>query len=181
MVHWLQSSPNNPNLRRSPGLELEDPADDLQSAPAPRGPGLPEGDAGLLPPALIEELEECIDNQPIPFMVDFEPLLRSAGDPGQDLGFPEPRQADEIRQVARAWLEQHLRERFQEMSNARLPLDARPGFELAEAVATGDFSLLSTEHLTALLELLRAYEELQDDGGPIPGEQKAAAAPRGPC
>lgn len=81
--------------------------------------------------------------------------------------------------VDRARLEAAVEEGFAELARLGLPLEARPGSALAEALATGDFSSLSSDELTQLLVLLALYGRNRHRAGRVAARPDVPLAPRG--
>jgi hypothetical protein len=103
-------------------------------------------------------------------------LQSLGGGGGGDTGMPEmdPEQ--------RKQLEDAIRQRFQELNQGGLNLEARPGSKLAEALATGDFSDLSQAELLQVLIALMEYAQDKNSGrGPAPQASRpnAPLAPTG--
>lgn len=81
--------------------------------------------------------------------------------------------------VDREKLEAAIKELFQQLAQQGLPLEARPGSALAEAMATGDFSQLEDAELMQLLVLMALYGRNRHKPGAVAGQANAAMAPRG--
>lgn len=82
-------------------------------------------------------------------------------------------------EVDRAKLEAAVKEAFGTLGQRGLPLEARPGSALAEAIASGDFSQLSTAELGELLLLLALYGRNRHKPNGVAQSPRAAMAPRG--
>lgn len=76
-------------------------------------------------------------------------------------------------------LAQALKELFQELNQAGLPLEARPGSKLAEAMADGDFSQIPPEELMALLVALALYGSNRNNPGQVAQGGNMPFAPSG--
>lgn len=154
----------------------------------------PTGQGPALPPALGDtdqfatfaelspELQDFVGNQATPFLLDplrYSALLQVPDGPGHDLGVMSSDEVSGVDGADRDELEQQLRDIFEELYDAGLPLEARPGSKAAEALATGDFSELSAEDLISLFEQLNDYRENQSNPGRVAARPNAAIAPTG--
>jgi hypothetical protein len=76
-------------------------------------------------------------------------------------------------------LERAIRDRFQQLNQSGLGLEARPGSKLAEALATGDFKDLSPEDLTQILVAMMEYAQNRRNPGAVASQQNTPLAPSG--
>ena len=74
---------------------------------------------------------------------------------------------------------QALKELFQELNQSGMPLEARPGSQLAEAMATGDFSQVPPQELLGLLVALALYGSNRNDPGQVAQQGNMPFAPSG--
>lgn len=111
---------------------------------------------------------------------------RDAGqmDGGSDFlaGYPASwgvNQAQGIQGAQLDELTQAIKDLFGELNRMGLPLEARPGSQLAEAMANGDFSGISPQEMGALLVALALFGNNRDKAGQIAGQGNMPFAPRG--
>lgn len=88
-------------------------------------------------------------------------------------------QAQGIQGANREELEAAIRELFEELNAQGLPLEARPGSQLAEAMANGDFSNINPQDLAALLVALALFGQNRNDPGQVAQQGNMPFAPRG--
>jgi hypothetical protein len=129
-------------------------------APVPLTPGAIELGAGLSP-GHDAALQHAVAN----FLA------------AQQAGAAAP--VPEIDPQLRQELERLVRERFAELNRQGVPLEARPGSKLAEALATGDLSQLSGTEMVAVLVALLSMGANRRDPGSVAQRHDAPLAPRG--
>ncbi len=76
-------------------------------------------------------------------------------------------------------VEKAVKDLFTRLAELGLPLEARPGSELAEAIATGDFSSFSDSQMLELLVLMALYGQNRHKPGSVARQPAAPMAPRG--
>jgi hypothetical protein len=79
----------------------------------------------------------------------------------------------------RTQLETAVKELFAQLHKDGLPLEARPGSKLAEALANGDFSQLTNAEMVAVLIALAMYSQNRNNPGAVARNPHAPLAPRG--
>ena len=139
-----------------PGLQPQGPGGPQSGAPTPFafGPDAFARAAGLSPDAMSFITGARSGGMQLDPAMIFASLT---GLQGQDAGVMQNQgpwgvqDAEALSGASREELEQAIKEMFEELNQAGFPLEARPGSELAEAMATGDFSNVNPEDLAALL------------------------------
>ncbi len=76
-------------------------------------------------------------------------------------------------------LTQAIKDLFAELNRSGLPLEARPGSKLAEAMANGDFSGITPQEMGALLVALALYGHNRNNANQVAGQGNMPFAPRG--
>lgn len=86
---------------------------------------------------------------------------------------------DNLDPAMRSELEKAIKDRFQQLNQSGLQLEARPGSKAAEALANGDLSGLSGEDLMQLLVSLAQYAQNRRNPQQVAQQPSAPLAPTG--